>query len=73
MRKINVGKDYAFREQLKADAKKAKEQNEKKNDNNPTAGAETAEPTEGEPQANTQEVQREAEEKKKGKGKREKK
>ena len=68
MRKINVGNDYAFRDKLKA------QQNKKKNDNNPTAGTEAAGPTEKVEQTDTQETAKEeTEEKKKGRGKKEKK
>ena len=70
MRTINVGNDYAFRKQLEAKAKKAKEQEVKQNDNNPTAGTEAIGATEQEPQADTQEpAKEEAQKEKKGKGK----
>ena len=66
MRKINVGNDYAFREQLKAEALKEKEQH----DNDSTAGTEATGGTEEIEQADTQEpAQEEEQEKKKGKGK----
>ena len=69
MRKINVGNDYAFREQLEAETKKAKEQEVKQNDNNPTAGTEVTGAAEQESQADTQEAAQEAQQTKKEKGK----
>ncbi len=66
MKKINVGNDYAFREQLKAEALKEKEQH----DNDSTAGTETTGKAEQESQANTQEAaQEEGQSNKKVKGK----
>ena len=74
MRKINVGNDYAFREQLRAGTLKVEKQNEKQYDNNSTARTEAAGPIEQPEQTDTQEVSKEkAEEKKKGKAKSEKK
>lgn len=70
MRTINVGNDYAFRKQLEAKAKKAKEQEVKQYDNNPTAGTQEPESIEQEQQADTQEpAKEEAQKEKKGKGK----
>lgn len=69
MRTINVGNDYAFREQLKAEAAKV-EKEVKQNDNNPIAGTETTGEAEQESQANTQEAaQEEGQSNKKVKGK----
>jgi hypothetical protein len=69
MRTINVGNDYAFREQLKAEAAKV-EKEVKQNDNNPIAGTEATGEAEQESQANTQEAaQGEGQSNKKDKGK----
>ena len=69
MKIINLASDYAFRAQLEAEAKKAKEQEVKQHDNNPTAGTETAGEAEQESQADTQEAAQEAQQTKKEKGK----
>lgn len=68
MRTINVGNDYAFREQLKAEAAKV-EKEVKQNDNNPIAGTEATGAAEQESQADTQEAAQEAQQTKKEKGK----